>query len=284
MNQPHLPGRTRAQVQSLLPSLLPAEAAVARVLLDRADIAELSSQQVADLAGCSRATVVRASQSLGYSGWQQLRVLLARDAAVLQPPRTHTVEGPAGVVLNQFARLAETATAMAALLDPAELEAAVELLASAPRTMVVANGLTAPLAVDLQARLLRLGIDAGHHHDVLQQHIAAANLPAGAVLVVISGSGANNHTLTVARSARQAGAKLVVITAFARSPIAGLADVLLLVGAPGTTFGAELTETSRIPQAVLIEGLGAALRERLGDRASTSSARTLDAVSSHLAE
>ncbi|HIT74708.1 MAG TPA: MurR/RpiR family transcriptional regulator [Candidatus Avipropionibacterium avicola] len=283
------PGRTRAQVQTLTPSLLPAEAAVARVLLERDDIAELSSRHVAELAGCSRATVVRACQSLGYTGWQQLRVLLARDAALLQQGRVQQagaepVSGPAGVVLHHFHRLAETAQAMASLLDPDQLEAAVDLLATAPRVMVVANGLTAPLAVDLQARLLRLGIDASHHHDVLQQHIAAANLPTGAALVVISGSGANSHTLTVARAASEVGACLLVITAFARSPLAGLADVLLLVSAPGTTFGTELTETSRIPQAVLIEGLGAALRDHLGERATPSSARTLHAVSSHLEE
>ena len=75
------PGEVIATIRSLLPSLLPTEQAVAAVLLARsADIVELSSQQVADLAGASRATVVRTCQSLGYTGYQQLRVLLARDA------------------------------------------------------------------------------------------------------------------------------------------------------------------------------------------------------------
>ena len=75
------PGEVMATIRSLLPSLLPTEQSVAQVLLSRSnEIVELSSQQVADLAGASRATVVRTCQSLGFSGYQQLRVLLARDA------------------------------------------------------------------------------------------------------------------------------------------------------------------------------------------------------------
>ena len=77
----HAPGKVLATIRSLLPSLLPAEQAVASVLLERAaQVVELSSQQVAELSGASRATVVRTCQSLGFTGYQQLRVLIARDA------------------------------------------------------------------------------------------------------------------------------------------------------------------------------------------------------------
>jgi len=281
-------GQARAHVQSLLPSLLPAEQAVARVLLAREDIAELSSQQVADLAGCSRATVVRTCQTLGWSGWQQLRVLLARDALVLRSSDSGVSEAadddPAGIVAQYFRRLAATAEQMAALLDGAQVSAAVTALGRARRVMVVANGLTAPLSVDLQARLVRVGIDAVHHADVMQQHITASLLGPDDVVFAISGSGANSHTLTVVRAARQAGATVVVVTAFARSAVAALAEIVLLVAAPDNTFGAELTETSRIPQTVLIEGLCEAVRRHLGARAEAAAARTLQAVSTHIGE
>lgn len=74
----HAPGQVVAHIRSSLPSLLPAEQAVPAVFLAHTQkIVEFSSQQVAELAGASRATVVRTCQSLKYSGYQYLRVLPA---------------------------------------------------------------------------------------------------------------------------------------------------------------------------------------------------------------
>lgn len=67
----HAPGQVVAHIRSSLPSLLPAEQAVPAVFLAHTQkIVEFSSQQVAELAGASRATVVRTCQSLKYSGYQ----------------------------------------------------------------------------------------------------------------------------------------------------------------------------------------------------------------------
>lgn len=49
-------------------------------------------------------------------------------------------------------------------------------------------------------------------------------------------------------------------------------------------FREELTLTSRIPQVILLEGLVAALSDRLGESASAAAALTLEIVSANLAE
>jgi DNA-binding MurR/RpiR family transcriptional regulator len=76
----------------------------------------------------------------------------------------------------------------------------------------------------------------------------------------------------------------VAVTAFARSPVVAVADVALVVGMSDLTFREELTLTSRIPQVILLEGLVAALADRLGDRASAATALTLEIVSANLAD
>jgi RpiR family carbohydrate utilization transcriptional regulator len=279
------PGEVMATIRSLLPSLLPTERAVAQVLLERSrDIVELSSQQVAELAGASRATVVRTAQSLGFSGYQQLRVLLARDAGYSTPPPRSSAVGPAAIVTDVFVHVGQSVDAMIALLDADAVARAVESIATAGRVLVVGNGLSAPLALDAAARLTSIGRFAEAPLDVIGQQISARLLKPGDVLLVMSGSGANAATMRAAEAAVEATATVVVITAFARSPLAALADIDLVVGMPSRTFQDEVTLTTRIPQVILLEGLVAAITERLGASAAHAKDLALGVIGTNLAE
>jgi DNA-binding MurR/RpiR family transcriptional regulator len=306
---PSRPGEVAATIRSLLPSLLPTEQAVAQVLLARsAEIVELSSQQVAELAGASRATVVRTCQSLGFSGYQQLRVLLARDAAFAATVHDGTgsasgtpapdggsraarpaaagegARTPSGIVEDTFRQVAAGVVGMVALLDAAEVARAVEAIATARRVVVVGNGLSAPLALDAAARLTSAGRAAEAPIDVIGQQITARLLAPEDVLLVISGSGSNASSLRSADAAVAAGATVIAVTAFARSPLTQLAGTNLVVTMPDLTFRDEITLASRLPQAILVEGLVAAVTARLGESAVRAKALALDAISDNLAE
>jgi RpiR family transcriptional regulator, carbohydrate utilization regulator len=286
---PTRPGEVIATIRSLLPSLLPTEQAVAAVLLARsADIVELSSQQVADLAGASRATVVRTCQSLGYTGYQQLRVLLARDAGYAGTPEPAPAAAPpadaAGIVAATFHAIAAAADGMTALLDRDEVARSVEALATAGRLVVVGNGLSAPLAQDAAARLVSIGRPAEAPMDVIGQQISARLLSPGDALLAISGSGSNAATVASARAATTAGATVISVTAFARSPLTTSSTVSLVVTAPELTFQDELTLASRLPHAILIEGLVAAVTKRLGEAAAVAKNLALDVISENLAD
>jgi DNA-binding MurR/RpiR family transcriptional regulator len=298
---PSRPGEVAATIRSLLPSLLPTEQAVAQVLLARsAEIVELSSQQVAELAGASRATVVRTCQSLGFSGYQQLRVLLARDAAFAATAQDGGAAGsgdatparaaagaartPSGIVEDTFRQVAAGVVGMMALLDGDQVAAAVEAIATARRVVVVGNGLSASLALDAAARLTSAGRAAEAPIDVIGQQITARLLAPEDVLLVISGSGSNASSLRSADAAVAAGATVVAVTAFARSPLTQLAGINLVVTMPDLTFRDEITLASRLPQAILVEGLVAAVTARLGEAATRARALALDAISDNLAE
>jgi len=307
---PSRPGEVAATIRTLLPSLLPTEQAVAQVLLARsAEIVELSSQQVAELAGASRATVVRTCQSLGFSGYQQLRVLLARDAAFAAtvhdgagpgsgapaygdgtpgaPPAAAgagSVRTPSGIVEDTFRQVAAGVVGMVALLDGDAVARAVEAIATARRVVVVGNGLSGPLALDAAARLTGAGRPAEAPFDVINQQITARLLGPEDVLLVISGSGSNASSLRSADAAVAAGATVIAVTAFARSPLTQLAGTNLVVTMPDLTFRDEITLASRLPQAILVEGLVAAVTAHLGESAVRAKALALDAISDNLAE
>ncbi|WP_431279269.1 MurR/RpiR family transcriptional regulator [Leifsonia poae] len=279
------PGEVIATIRSLLPSLLPTEQAVAAVLLERSsEIVELSSQQVAELAGASRATVVRTCQSLGFTGYQQLRVLLARDAGYRPAEQAPAPDGAAGIVAQTFTQLADRTGDMLALLDSGAVDRAVEALAVARRVVAIGNGLSAPLALDAAARLTSVGRASEAPLDVIGQQITARLLSPQDAVLVISGSGSNASTLRTVDAATAAGATVIAVTAFARSPIAQAAGISLVVTMPDLTFRDEITLASRLPQAILIEGLVAAVTHRLGDAATRAKTLALDAISNNLAE
>lgn len=278
------PGAVAATIRSLLPSLLPAERAVAAVLLERAaEIVEMSSQQVADLAGASRATVVRTCQSLGYTGYQQLRVLLARDAAAAPAVLPHP-QGAAAIVAAVFTQLAARVSDMLALLDADAVERATALIAGARRVVVVGNGVSAPLAQDAAARLTSVGRPAEVLSDAIGQQISARLLSPGDLLLVISGSGTSAVSLRAVAAAAAAGADVVAVTSFGRSPVAQAATVALVVTIPELTFRDEVTLASRLPQALLVEGLVAAVADRLGETTARARALVMDVISANLAE
>ena len=93
----------RSRILSMLPSLQAAEQRVAEFLLQHTqDGGDLTVSAVAAGSGASAGTVVRTCKSLGYQGYQQVRVLLARDR--MQPtvfqtpvPAVPTVPGAPAV-------------------------------------------------------------------------------------------------------------------------------------------------------------------------------------------
>lgn len=281
-----VPGGVIAHIRSVLASLLPTERSVAELLLHRPeDVIEMSSQQVADASGASRATVVRTCQSLGFTGYQQLRVMLARDLGTSRPPVAQSQpETPAATVRSTFDGVRDSLPAMTALLDDAQLSKVIELLATAARVLVCGNGLSAPLAQLCAQRLTALGIAADAPTDGIAQQVAAAHLARRDVVVVVSGSGANETTLRVVAAARSAHAAIVLVTAFGRTPLTDSADVSLVVGMRDPTFRDELTVTTRIPQFILIEALVAGVAHRLGAAAETAHAATMAVVGENLAE
>lgn len=87
----------RSRILSMLPSLQTAERRVAEFLLQHAqDGGDLTVSAVAAGSGASAGTVVRTCKSLGYRGYQQVRVLLARDRSLFEGLPAGAPMPPAG--------------------------------------------------------------------------------------------------------------------------------------------------------------------------------------------
>lgn len=275
-------GQVLATIAATLNSLTPAEQAVARQLLNSpAESVELTSQELAERAGTSRATAVRVAQRLGFAGYTQLRVAIAKEHTPTAPTPDGELHG-ARLALRSFARTAQAAHAMAALLDPGQLDVVLDLLAHARRLLVIGNGLSAGLALDTAARFNSIGRTAEHVADPISQQVCAGLLGTQDALLVCSGSGAHHDSLLVAETAGRAGAHVISVTGCRPSPIALRSEICLVAAMPGAGFADELSSTSRIPQTILLESLVRTVADLRGEPAGQARSKTLGMIAEHL--
>lgn len=275
-----------ARIAAVLNTLQPAERRVVELLVDCADeVVEWTAQELAERAGVGRATVVRACQSIGYRGYPQLRVALAAELGS-SPGEAGVDHGPGvlGRMRGEIDRLAASLPALASLLDPDAVAEAVRVSASSRRLLVLANGLSSPIANDLAMRLTAAGRSAEFIADSIAQQIAARHLTPDDVCLVVSGSGANEATLRVATAAARGGATVIALTSFASSALTEAATISLVITPSGVSFREELQHASRVAYLVFAEVFAAAVTAERGADAVQARAHVMEVVSDNLGE
>jgi len=264
-----------------MPTLRPTEARVARLVVDNPEtVIYQSVAEVAAAADVSPATVVRCAQQLGFKGFHELKLALARDLAMAD-----RVGGGEGATESALARI--TAASAASVRDAGELvsddafEEAAALLAQAERIVFVGVGTSALLAQDAAFRFRGIGLLADAPGDVHVQHVAARLLRPADVCVAISHTGSAREVLAPARAARAAGARVVAITSFLRSPLTEVADVALVTGSRGLAFQLEAM-AGRLGHMAVIDALIVAVAEQDSARAQAALGLFTEAISEHL--
>jgi DNA-binding MurR/RpiR family transcriptional regulator len=277
-------GAASSRLRALLPSLRSADAKVARFALDEpVRILAMTVTDVAAATGTSAATVVRACQSLGYGGYNDLKLALAREAGDAQDLLSAELEpgDPPAVVLEKV--LGGNAAAIresGEIIDKGEFERAVELIDGAAQILVVAVGTSSPLAQDAAYRLVLLGLKADAPADIHVQHVKARALTAGDLCLAISHTGQTTETLGCVETAREAGATTVGITSFLRSPLTEQLDVALVASCKEIGVRLEAM-ASRIAHLSVLDALCAAVALRRGEAATAALERGYATVARH---
>ncbi|MBC2639809.1 MULTISPECIES: MurR/RpiR family transcriptional regulator [unclassified Rhodococcus (in: high G+C Gram-positive bacteria)] len=234
-------GATLSAIRALSPSLAPSERRVAEVCVARpGDVAWWSAADVAEHAGTSTATVIRACQNLGFKGFQHLRMLLLRDLGAADPGTAGELpaeESGSGLVRAVFAELATELAGALAPLDGEAFERAVSALAAAERVLVIGNGASGPSAAAVAVRFILNGRHAEAPTDAVIQQLTAARLTSRDVCLAVSDSGLNSVTLRPVEAARAAGATVIGVTGYARSTLVEKSDIGLVVGGGAGPWG-----------------------------------------------
>ena len=253
-----------AAVRGALPGLSAAEAKVAeRVLADPTLVVDLAITDLARLCGTSLSTVARFAQTLGFSGYRELRVEFARAVAVAQAEHERfglddtlidlrddieTVAAKIGA--HEVGAIEQTVLAV----DFAMVDHVAAAIARAPRIQLFGHGASSLTAQDMQFKLARIGCAATHSGDPHVAVAGAALLAEGDVAIAISHSGETAETRRSAEVARAAGALTVALTNSPNSPLDRICDVALHTKAKEAPLRMAAM-SSRIAQLALLDVL-----------------------------
>ncbi|KGD72129.1 RpiR family transcriptional regulator [Tatumella morbirosei] len=235
------------------------------LLVDPLFVGTSTTAQVAARAGVSPPTVIRAARAIGFNGFTELKIEIARargTARFFAPPDMLTADATLTSVLETSIRAgADALTALSGAIEISDLDKAVELLQRARQVLAFGAGPSATVAADAVFRLRTAGVITVSIQDYLSAMIAARLLGPEDVIIVVSSTGRTASTLAIADAASSAGASLIAITNQYDTPLATLANVSLVVG--GAPLPAQMAAAgSRLAQLVVIDTLVATLTLR----------------------
>ncbi len=246
------------RIRSQIPELSRSEAAVAEYIAACPDeVINLSVSALADCCGVSEPTVVRACRTLGFSGYQALKIALIQSASAAVPLSGEEVaEGDdmSAAIRKVFGAAADALTLTAGSLNAADLKRAADLLLKARRIYIFGIGGSAAVAADVQHKFLRLGLEAQALSDVNLQAITATFAEKRDVVFAISHSGSSKVVVDNTRLARNNGAKIITLSSMGKSPLTELADISLFTAAKETRYRI-VAISSRIAELTIIDTL-----------------------------
>jgi DNA-binding MurR/RpiR family transcriptional regulator len=238
--------------------LSPAEQRVSRqVLSSPGEVLELSVTELAARSETSVGTVMRFCSRLGFRGYQDLKLKLARtvipEADSLADEVTEA-DSDAAVVTKVLASSATAIAHASDLVDTHAFSAIVDGLVTAEKVVFAAVGTSAPLASDISYRLTSLGINASFVPDPHVQHVTARMLGARDLCFAISHTGSTQETLAVMRTAAETGATTAALTSFTSSPLTEIVQHRLVAGSRETSYRIEAM-TSRLVHLAILDAL-----------------------------
>jgi|HigsolmetaAR205D_1030408.scaffolds.fasta_scaffold01417_6 DNA-binding MurR/RpiR family transcriptional regulator len=228
---------------------------------NREEIIHLSITEVAERSETSESSVVRLCKRLGYKGFQDLKIHLAREVIAPEKQIHEVIEKGDDVVMIKKKVFQSNIQALYDTIEVCsddEIRKAVDAIANARLIEFYGTGGSGTVALDAQHKLLKLGIKSFAYIDSVLQAMSASVLTNQDVAIGISHTGSNKDVLAAMKLAKEAGATLICITSSSKSPITKISDIVLQTASKETLFRTDAI-SSRIAQLTIIDILVAAV-------------------------
>jgi DNA-binding MurR/RpiR family transcriptional regulator len=246
------------RLRGLYPSLKAALRKVADLILNKPEMAIYASvNEVAAAAGVSEATVMRFCRTLGFRGFQDFKIALAREmVSPLQRLHEEVEEGdnPDTIVRKVFQANINALQDTLEVLDMKAMEEAAQLMLAARQILLIGVGTSGPIVTDAANKFFRLGLRVVAHTDAHLMMMAAALLSQEDVVMAVSHSGSTRDPVETAKVGKDARAKVICITNNSLSPLTKVADIVLVTASRETRFRQEAM-ASRLCQTSIIDSL-----------------------------
>ena len=198
------------------------------------DAQYMSITSLAEASGVAEATITRFCRSLGLEGYNDFKLALAKldtaAAGMVPTEQVHVDDSVFSMCQKLYTADVNALWETMQLMRADSVERAVTMLLEADRVYCFGQGGSMVMAMEAWARFATASPRFHHIEDSHMQAMTAALCGERDVILFFSYSGGTRDILDVLRPAKKRGARVVLVTHFAKSPAAQYADVLLLCG------------------------------------------------------
>ncbi|MDJ0334563.1 MurR/RpiR family transcriptional regulator [Salinibacterium sp. G-O1] len=278
------------RIRAKLPEMSETMSRIAHLLLEHPDAPLTSSiGELAARAGTSAATVTRFCALIGYSGYVPFRVSIATDlgrrsSRVSWKTDIGRAFGPLDSASDVLSTLVNAHTRSiretAASMDLPVMKSISKRIADCRHLDIYGVGGGATLALELQSRLYRIGIDSHHWSEVHAGLASAAIQDSDCVAIGISNTGRTEETIQMLRQAKKSGALTIAISNNPTSPLSTIADVKVVTSAYEQFLQPDDLSAKHV-QLLVLDLLYLLVAQENFDRTTANLARSASAVASH---
>ena len=253
------------------------------VLANQGATQYMSISELADACGVAEATISRFCRRLGYKGYTAFKLAVANVSVQTKAwgnplsGEVHREDSMEEICRKLLLTNQEAMDQTMKMIRPDNIRRAADLLETANRVLCMGQGgsmLIANEAAHLFSTVSNKFFPVGDSH---MQAVAATMLSPGDVILFFSYSGSTLDMMETIKLAAERGGKVILVTRFANSPGAELADVTLQCGANESPLQLG-SVAARIAQLYLLDVVFSEFCRRNLDEARASRSRIADAL------
>lgn len=253
------------RIRSRLPSLSPSERRVAEfVLAHPAETIQMSVAEVAERSGSAESTAVRFCRRVGFTGFQDLKIQLARDTSSLSQYAYDDVDptdAPGDVLLKVMGFSSRVIQDAASSIDADVFDDTVAMMSAASEILIIAFGTSQGVALSARDQLTSIGLKVTVPEDANHKHLAARLASPDSCALLISHTGATRDTIRCAEALRSRGVPTAALTSTPQSRLTTVVDRALVAGGHPMSFRFEAL-SGRLVHLAVVDALYLALALR----------------------
>ena len=273
------------RIKENLSGMSDGEHKIACYILENQDkILYMTIKELARSAGVSEASIIKFSAKLGYSGFSELRINLAKQRQESNQYVYDTIEEQDSPKLVMRKMIDNTKAAMEAtfeIISEEEMDKIAKILYHAEKRIEVYGvGSSSMIAQDIFYRLMRMGLPA---YAVTDPHIASVSaslMDKNCVAIGISHSGRSVEILESIKIAKEHGAVTIGLTSYGKSPLTEHCDYNLVVTSRESQLHEEAV-TARLAQLMVFDTICAYISCQMGDKSSEYMENVVKIIDSH---
>ncbi len=275
-------GSCKERIKAKMSQLTETEKKIGNFVLQNFDtVLQCNVSDLATHSGVSDASVVRFCRSIGYRGFQDFKMNLARD--ILPPDhqlnpilgRNDTTEEICRkIFLSEENVLNRTLLS----LNMKDVHTLAERISAARKVVFFGTGGSQTVCNDAHHKFLKVGVETIAETDIDMQLMESSLMSDQDVGICISFSGSNTNVQECIKNAKNAGAFTAGIISQGKSPLSKLVDIAMFSAYEETIFQSESVST-RIAQLAILDCLVSAVAIMNYDQSYESILNTREATS-----